>query len=88
MNPACVYKKYRLDVVWKRWKLLEKRVKHFTRVSRLYRELRGLVELRNERIEFGAGLGVAAVVVLVEDLDLLERKMKMSGERVLFGFLG
>ena len=38
--------------------------------------------------EFGGGFGVAAVVVGVQDSDLIPIELKMSGEWVLFGFGG
>ena len=69
-------------------KQVAKREKGFGGVGGFDGELLGAVEGGGEVQEFGGGFGVAAVVVGVQDSDLIPIELEVGGEWVLFGFGG
>ena len=88
INPTRVDKQDGLDLRLEWGELSGEGVEGFGGVSGFDRELLGAVEGGGEVQEFGGGFGVAAVVVGVQDSDLIPIELKMSGERVCFCWSG
>ena len=75
-----MHKKYTTHLALQTSNFVRQCKKRFCRVSGFYLKWSCLKEIGHKREQFRAGFGIAAMVVLIQHGNLMERELEVGGE--------